>query len=195
MAMKPRAMKRGGAKKMMRGGMAEKPMMMKAGGTPIKGGKGNKMRAGGGNMSSASLRKRVLDDSIARERNLSDMYRDRGAVGDRAFDKEFDRELREYAKDAELTETYGRDAPNARSFNTRRATGAPSAKRAAGGKVKKMQAGGKLKMVEKNGKKVPAFAADGVGKMKRGGATKKMMRGGMAGKPMMMKRGGMAKKK
>jgi hypothetical protein len=42
-------------------------------------------RAGGGNMSSVSLRKRVLDDSIARERNLSDLYRDRGAVGDRAW--------------------------------------------------------------------------------------------------------------
>ena len=27
----------------------------------------------------------------------------------------------------------------------------------------------KMKMVEKNGKKVPAFAADGVGKMKKGG--------------------------
>jgi hypothetical protein len=33
--------------------------------------------------------------------------------------------------------------------------------------------GGKMKMVEKNGKKVPAFAADGVGKMKRGGKAKK----------------------
>jgi hypothetical protein len=118
--MKPRAIKNGTAKKMMRGGMAKKPMMMKAGGTPIKGGKVKKMRAGGGNMSSASLRKRVLDDSIARERNLSDMYRDRGTVGDRAFDKEFDRELREYGKDLRLVETYGRDAPNARSFNTRR---------------------------------------------------------------------------
>jgi hypothetical protein len=55
-----------------------------------------------------------------------------------------------------------------------------------GGKAdtKMMRGGGKMKMVEKNGKKVPAFAADGVGKMKRGGATKKMMRGGMAGKPM-----------
>ena len=159
------------------------------------GGKVKKMRAGGGSMSSTSLRERITDDSLARDRNLSDMYRDRGTVGDRAFDKEFDRELREYGKDLRLIETYGRDAPNARSFNTRRATGAPSAKRAAGGKVKKMQAGGKLKMVEKDGKKVPAFAADGVGKMKRGGATKKMMRGGMAGKPMMMKRGGMAKKK
>jgi hypothetical protein len=51
-----------------------------------------------------------------------------------------------------------------------------------------------MKMVETNGKKVPAFAADGVGKMKRGGATKKMMRGGMAEKPMMMKRGGVTKK-
>jgi len=32
--------------------------------------------------------------------------------------------------------------------------------------------GGKLKMVEKNGKKVPFFAADGVGKMTRGGSLK-----------------------
>jgi len=31
--------------------------------------------------------------------------------------------------------------------------------------------------------------------MKRGGAAKKMMRGGMAKKPMAMKRGGKAKKK
>lgn len=31
--------------------------------------------------------------------------------------------------------------------------------------------GGKLKMVEKDGKKVPFFAADGVGKMKEGGST------------------------
>lgn len=29
----------------------------------------------------------------------------------------------------------------------------------------------KLKMVMKNGKKVPAFAADGIGKMKHGGAA------------------------
>jgi len=32
--------------------------------------------------------------------------------------------------------------------------------------------GGKLKMVEKDGKKVPFFAADGVGKMVRGGSLK-----------------------
>ena len=38
-------------------------------------------------------------------------------------------------------------------------------------KPKAMKRGGKMKMVEKGGKKVPAFAADGVGKMKRGGKT------------------------
>jgi hypothetical protein len=32
----------------------------------------------------------------------------------------------------------------------------------------------------KDGKKVPAFAADGQGKMKAGGMAKKMMGGGMA---------------
>ena len=32
---------------------------------------------------------------------------------------------------------------------------------------------GKLKMVVKGGKKVPAFAADGVGKMKKGGVADK----------------------
>ena len=48
-----------------------------------------------------------------------------------------------------------------------------------GGKVKKMAAGG-MAMVEKDGKKVPAFAADGVGKMAKGGMckTKKMAKGG-----------------
>lgn len=33
----------------------------------------------------------------------------------------------------------------------------------------------KMKMVEKNGKKVPAFAADGVGKMKKGGMASDAM--------------------
>jgi hypothetical protein len=45
-----------------------------------------------------------------------------------------------------------------------------------GGMVDKpmaMKKGGKLKMVKKDGKSVPAFAADGVGKMKRGGQAKK----------------------
>jgi hypothetical protein len=51
-----------------------------------------------------------------------------------------------------------------------------------GGMAKKMAAGG-MPMVEKDGKKVPAFAADGVGKMAKGGMcsggkAKKMAKGG-----------------
>ena len=53
---------------------------------------------------------------------------------------------------------------------------------------------GGMPMVMKDGKKVPAFAADGVGKMNKGGmAKKKMMGGGMAKTGYMY--GGMAKKK
>ena len=62
-------------------------------------------------------------------------------------------------------------------------------------------AGGSMPMVMKDGKKVPAYAADGVGKMNMGGmavkkspVAKKMMGGGMAKKSGYMY-GGMAKKK
>jgi hypothetical protein len=53
-----------------------------------------------------------------------------------------------------------------------------------GGKAKKMACGGKMAnggmpMVEKDGKKVPAFAADGVGKMAKGGKSKCMKTGGV----------------
>ena len=43
---------------------------------------------------------------------------------------------------------------------------------------KKEAATGAMKMVEKNGKKVPAFAADGKGKMAAGGMAKKGMAAG-----------------
>jgi len=50
---------------------------------------------------------------------------------------------------------------------------------AGGGMMKKSYAAGGMPMVEKDGKKVPAFAADGVGKMAKGGMAKaKMMAGG-----------------
>ena len=45
--------------------------------------------------------------------------------------------------------------------------------RRAASQVQKKAMGGKLKMVEKDGKKVPAFAADGVGKMAKGGKMAK----------------------
>ncbi len=59
----------------------------------------------------------------------------------------------------------------------------------------------KMPMVKKNGKKVPAFAADGVGKMMKGGMAKKKTmgstdyrKGGLVimistGKPMKTKKG------
>lgn len=53
----------------------------------------------------------------------------------------------------------------------------------AGGKMKTKgyKAGGKLPMVKdpKSGKMIPEYAADGKGKMKKGGKVKKMMGGGM----------------
>ena len=72
----------------------------------------------------------------------------------------------------------------------------------------KMADGG-MPMVMKDGKKIPAFAADGKGAMKKGGAAKKMNMGGMANggsaskradgiatkgktKGTMLKKGGMA---
>jgi len=49
-------------------------------------------------------------------------------------------------------------------------------------------------MVKKNGQSVPAFAADGVGKMKKGGVTKKMMGGAMMKKKKGYAKGGKTKK-
>ena len=48
--------------------------------------------------------------------------------------------------------------------------------------------GGKMEMVMKGGKKVPAFAADGIGKMKKGGVAGTMMKNSdMAGRAMKRK--------
>lgn len=83
----------------------------------------------------------------------------------------------------------------------------PAKKMASGG-----YAGGGMPMVMKDGERVPAFAADGKGKMKHGGmAMKKMASGGLAGghksadgiaskaktkaKQVVMAKGGMAKMK
>lgn len=67
---------------------------------------------------------------------------------------------------------------------------------AAGGMTKKAYAAGGMPMVEKNGQKVPAFAADGKGKMAAGGMAKaKMMAGGGMTKAKMMAGGGATKAK
>ena len=52
-------------------------------------------------------------------------------------------------------------------------------KKMGGGYMKKnMKVGGSLEMVKKNGKEVPFYAADGVGKMAKGGKVSKAMGGG-----------------
>ena len=83
------------------------------------------------------------------------------------------------------------------SLKTSKNKGGPVTK-----KPKGAYAAGGMPMVMKGGKKVPAFAADGKGKMNKGGmavakkkpAAKKMMAGGMTKKSGYMY-GGMAKKK
>jgi len=45
---------------------------------------------------------------------------------------------------------------------------------------KDMYGKGGMPMVEKNGKKIPAFAADGIGKMSKGGYAKSYNKGGYA---------------
>ena len=58
----------------------------------------------------------------------------------------------------------------------------PTKKMMAGGRTKgtkyKAAGGGKMPRVKQNGKMIPAFAADGKGKMKKGGKAK-LMGGGM----------------
>ncbi len=60
--------------------------------------------------------------------------------------------------------------------------------KAGGYMKKKMAGGGSLKMVEKNGKKVPFYAADGVGKMAKGGKVSKAK--AQSKKPVKKKMGG-----
>ena len=67
--------------------------------------------------------------------------------------------------------------------------GGGKAKMMAGGGKAKMMASGGMPMVEKGGQQVPAFAADGKGKMAAGGRAKMMAGGGMS---KMMKSGGRA---
>ena len=74
----------------------------------------------------------------------------------------------------------------------------PTKKMMAGGRTKgtkyKAAGGGKMPMVKQNGKMIPAFAADGKGKMARGGRVKKAM-GGNAMKKRAKAAGGGAMKK
>ena len=63
---------------------------------------------------------------------------------------------------------------------------------ARGGAMKKKgyaKGGAKMPMVKKGGKMIPAFAADGKGKMNKGGMTKKKKKGMAKGGAAMKKKG------
>jgi len=95
-----------------------------------------------------------------------------------------------FAKKASVPRSVGKDfneADKGRKFSK-------------GGDMKNMNMGGYasggMPMVMKDGKKVPAFAADGKGKMAGGGMAKsKMMAGGGMMKSKMMASGGSASKR
>ena len=87
--------------------------------------------------SSQNLINKIVDDSIERDKKIKEKYEDRGGVGEGQANKELKKEEKEYGKDVNLIDKYGKDAPKARSFNTRR--------KASGGKVKKMGTGGKCR--------------------------------------------------
>ena len=90
-----------------------------------------------------------------------------------------------FAKKVGIPQGVGKDyvkADEGRKFRSGGMAGCGTKKMARGGMAmsagKGYKAGGSLPMVEKGGKKVPFYAADGKGKMARGGEVK-MARGGM----------------
>jgi len=91
-----------------------------------------------------------------------------------------------FAKKAGVPQSVGKDFSNADKGKSFKRGGDMAGKMNPGmmammakKKSIKMASGG-MPMVMKDGKKMPAFAADGEGKMKKGGMAKKMMGGGMA---------------
>lgn len=97
-------------------------------------------------------------EAIAKKRTIRD--------NPKAIKKLKEQRKKEYASKTAADKTTG----DPRGVNRKKAGGAM--------KKKGYSAGGKLKMVEKNGKKVPFFAADGVGKMAKGGSMKGAIKAG-----------------
>jgi hypothetical protein len=104
------------------------------------------------------LNRRAAEMSAARPTGIMERAKFRRNTGDpddmALRGKLLDASEKRTNRDLGLITSYGEDAPRARSFG--------------------MKEGGKVKMVEKGGKKVPAFAADGVGKMAKGGMCRGM---------------------
>jgi hypothetical protein len=127
---------------------------------------------------------KAIDKANARDRDTKRNWSGRGTSGDEIANKEYENTSSKFIKDmttamnsgdTDVTnaERYGRDAYKSRGFGQGKKD-KPENK----GSLNYAK-GGKLEMVKKNGKSVPAFAADGVGKMNMGGkmnmADKKKM--------------------
>ena len=126
---------------------------------------------------------KAIDKANARDRDTKRNWSGRGTSGDEIANKEKDLTRSLFINDmitamnAEDTdvanaERYGRDAYKSRGFGQGKKD-KPENK----GSLNYAK-GGKLEMVKKDGKSIPAFAADGVGKMNMSG---KMNMGGMMG--------------
>ena len=118
-------------------------------------------------------------------------------------------EAKQIAKDKSKADSLREDNNTRRGANMkvpekRVSKDTPGVKKSLRPKARNLKDGG-MPMVMKDGKKIPAYAADGIGKMNKGGMamkkkpTTKMMAGGMAAKKKpaakKMMAGGMAKKK
>ena len=91
--------------KKMGGGMMKKPVAM---------GNGGKTKGPSTKMYKDKSDKRDIDNLMA----AYDKFSDRGKSGERAKAKRYRELAREYSKNDELLDEYGKDAPKARTFMT-----------------------------------------------------------------------------
>ena len=89
---------------------------------------------GGPKQRSKNLRSKVVSSHNKKEDKIDKKYADRGSAGKKQAAKEKQDLVSETAKDLDLIESYGIDAPKARSFQTQR--------KKDGGKVRAMKLGG-----------------------------------------------------
>jgi hypothetical protein len=179
--MKKKGYKKGGVtKKMVGGAMKKTPVAMKKGGAPK-----TSLRPKARPLSEKEKERKKIDADMKRLRQKTAM-----TYG-----------LDDYGKGKAVSEGKLRDKPAEKSESflftlpeEKKKGGA--VKKMGGGMMKKKgySKGGKMPMVKgKDGNMIPAFAADGKGKMKKGGAVKKKM--GSAMKKKGYAKGGAMKKK
>lgn len=138
--------------------VANNPKFAKQVGVPQSVGK-EFTKAGGGTVQRPQMNKEMLNRKSDMKRRMS------GRSGESAeFETEKSRKMgEELRRQQKMRAKMGKNAPM------------EPVEMMEGGMTKGYKAGG-MPMVEKDGKKVPAFAADGKGKMKEGGKVKSEMK-------------------